>query len=197
MFSFKQAVEFEEASNPHEWFLVASEIHEQVLILSANGFKSSFVSLRDNEGQQLREWNTNNRTIFLLAGFALENIIKAYLVYEHPEYVEGGQLSKQLKNHNLTKLAAKSKFIPYKKRAFNTLMYFEEGLESWARYPCGLNWAQTKSQSILNERMWNNYRWLMRVYEKRFKHLMSKGWKGPHSFSGKFVISGDWFDDNI
>jgi hypothetical protein len=75
-----------------------------------------------------------------------------------------------------------------------TLRYFEDGIESWARYPCGLNWAQTKSQKILDKKIWNNYLWLMRAYEKRIKKIFSQRWIGPHKFDGSFQVNGSWLN---
>lgn len=58
------------------------------------------------------------------------------------------------------------------------------------RYPCGLNWGQTKEQELLEVRMWKNYMWLMKTYETRFKKLMAKIWQGPHDFEGFYNIEG-------
>ena len=33
MYSLSQSIEFEEIANPHSWFLVASELHEQAKLL--------------------------------------------------------------------------------------------------------------------------------------------------------------------
>ncbi len=190
MYSLSQSIEFEEIANPHSWFFVASELHEQAKLLRDG--TTSKISRRDFSSLNIKTWNSSNRTVILLAGFALENIIKAYLIYEHPNYVSNGFLSNNIKTHKLTKLAKDSSFLPYQSQGLNTLKYFEEGVESWARYPCGLNWAQTKEQNILSGKVWNNYLWLMRADESRFKKLVLKGWKGPHEFEGSFKISGSW-----
>lgn len=137
-------------------------------------------------------WHASNRTVILLAGFALENIIKGFLIYENPNFIQGGFLSKKIHTHKLTKLAEKSTLLPYKAQGNKTLKYFEDGLESWARYPCGLNWAQTRDQNMLDEKIWGNYLWLINSYEIRFKKLMKTGWKGPHKFEGYFEIDGEW-----
>jgi len=190
MYSLSQSIEFEEIANPHSWFLVASELHEQAKLLRDG--TTSKISRRNFPCSTIKTWNSSNRTVILLAGFALENIIKAYLIYEHPNYVRNGLLSNNIKTHKLTKLAKGSSLLPYQSQGSNTLKYFEEGLESWARYPCGLNWAQTKEQNILSKKVWKNYLWLMRAYESRFRKLVLKGWKGPHQFEGSFKISGSW-----
>lgn len=190
MYSLQQSIEFEEIANPHSWFLVASELHEQAKLLRDGN--SSKITQHDYVGTRDLTWDSSNRTVILLAGFALENIIKAYLVYEFPNFVQGGFLSKKLQTHKLTKLAKESTLLPYHSQGSNTLKYYEEGLESWARYPCGLNWAQTKEQNLLSEKVWKSYLWLMRAYESRFKKLVLKGWKGPHKFEGSFEITGTW-----
>lgn len=190
MYSVTQAVEFEEIANPHSWFLVASELHEQAKRLRDSN--SSTITKRNFSESQETTWSTSNRTVILLAGFALENMIKAYLIYEFPEFVQNGFLSKKIQTHKLTKLAKQSSLLPYQSQSVNTLSYYEDGLESWARYPCGLNWAQTKEQNLLSQKVWKNYMWLMGVYESRFKKLILKGWEGPHQFEGSFEIKGTW-----
>jgi hypothetical protein len=80
MYSLQQSVEFEEIANPHSWFLVASELHEQAQSLMDSA--SSTITRRNLVEAQEVTWNASNRTVILLAGFALENIIKAYLIYE-------------------------------------------------------------------------------------------------------------------
>jgi len=191
MFSQLQCVEFEEFANPHAWYLLASELHEQAKLLKSNS-NGSAITRRNFISTQEATWNTSNRSVILLVGFALENIIKAYLVYELPEVVKNGFLSKKIQTHKLTKLANESSLLPYKNKGYKTLKYYEEGLDSWARYPCGLNFAQTKNQNILSESIWRSYLWLMRAYEIRFKKMMLKGWKGPHEFQGYFEIEGAW-----
>ena len=82
MFSQEQSIKFESYANPHAWFLVASELHEQAKLLKLNN--SSKMTRLDYENNILSSWITSNRSTFLLAGFAIENILKAYLVYENP-----------------------------------------------------------------------------------------------------------------
>ncbi len=192
MFSLKQSIEFEKYAHPHSWFLVASELHEQAKSLKT--LSSSEITRIDYEQNKFNKWETANRSTFLLAGFALENILKAFLIYENPRLIENGTLSREIRLHKLSELALKSKLIPYKDRSTNTLRYFEDGLESWARYPCSLNINETKEQELLSKKMWGNYLWLVRAYEKRFKKLIAKGWDGPHEFSGSFKIEGTWLD---
>ena len=124
----------------------------------------------------------------------IENAIKAFLVYEHPGWISNGTLSKHLKTHSLTKLSGMSNLVPYKKRSQSILKNFEDGNESWARYPCSLTKDYTKDPLILDHKLWLRYLWLMKAYGKRLINLLSKRWDGPHGFSGHYKISGTFLD---
>jgi hypothetical protein len=106
MYSLSQNIEFEEVANPHSLFLVASELHEQAKLLRDG--TTSKISRRNLSGSNNKTWNSSNRTVIRLARFALENIIKACLIYEHPNYVCNGFLSNNIKTHKLTRLAKNS-----------------------------------------------------------------------------------------
>lgn len=192
MYSQAESIEFESYANPHAWFLVASELHEQAKLLKSSD--SSNTKKVDQKTNEVTSWKNSNRATFLLAGFALENVIKAYLVYENPTVIENGFLANKIKSHDLVKLAKKSTLMPNLEKCIDTLKYFEDGLESWARYPCGLNYAQTKEQVLLDEDMWKNYLFLMKNYEKSLKLLLAQKWKGPHEFEASYLIEGNWLD---
>jgi hypothetical protein len=85
-----------------------------------------------------------DKPIFLLGGLALENAIKAFLVYENPHWISNGKISSELKSHKLTVLRERSKLIPYKKSYTHVLEAFESGLDSWFRYPCALTVQKTQ-----------------------------------------------------
>jgi hypothetical protein len=85
----------------------------------------------------LKKRRTTNRSVFLLAAFAMENLLKAFLIHENPKYIEGGRLSKRLLNgHGLSKLQQQCKRVPSPKRTRHVLQTLEVGVNSWARYPC-------------------------------------------------------------
>lgn len=72
---------FVEIAHPHRWLLVADNLHAQAVALhGARG--RSFTGRHDATGAVQGQWNTTNRSVFLLGGFALENCIKGFLVYE-------------------------------------------------------------------------------------------------------------------
>src|SRR5690606_24426514 len=144
------------AAQPHSWFLVADDLHDQAARLRAGRDGGGTTRTNYTSGEQTF-WDATNRTIFLLAGFALENALKAFLVYEHPAWISNGMLSRQLRSHALVQLAEQSGHVPYKQRGRTVLRQFETGLESWARYPCGLAASAETDPPVLDERLWAAY----------------------------------------
>jgi hypothetical protein len=105
---------FVQMAHPHSWLLTADNLHEQAIQLySQRG--QSFLTRTDRQGVHLRR-DSINRSVFLLGGFALENAIKSFLVYENPHWISNGKLAKQLRSHSLTALQKQSTKIPYRKR---------------------------------------------------------------------------------
>ena len=175
---------FAEMANPHSWMITAVDLFEQCVALYSHKGRG-FIQIIDRKGRKLR-WDAVDRSMFLLGGFALENAIKAFLVYENPSLVEGGRLAKQLKSHKLVNLKRQSKTIPMPKRSEQIIAVFEEGIETWSRYPCGITAEQTDHQRWFTPELWKAYCDLMRRYGRRLKAHLEKGWTGPHGAGGKW-----------
>ncbi len=185
------AREFAQAAHPHSWMLVADNLYEQSVTLYRQ-FPSGKTTQTDGNGSILGEWPSSNRSTFLLAGFALENAIKAFLVYEHPQWVSNGVLARSLRSHALVALSQESSLIPWQKRGPAILSRFEQGLESWARYPCALSATETETERNLPPTLWAGYLGLMRAYGKALMALLQQGWAGPHGVSGHFDFQGSY-----
>jgi hypothetical protein len=185
--------EFADLASPHCWLMVADNLHEQAVGLYKNR-GNAFVTRTDRRGERFPRDSTN-RAVFLLGGFALENALKAFLIYENPSWVSNGRLARLLRTHSLTKLNQNSRLAPYKKRYTWILKEFEDGLESWARYPCALSLEDSRHESSLGERTWNGYLFVMSAYGRSLQKLLSAGWSGPHGcdrssrFSGQALLS--------
>lgn len=179
-----------EFANPHSWLLAADDLHEQAL---AQHRRRNGKIIMIRAGGEAKSWDRVDRSIFLLGGFALENAIKAFLIYENPDWVSGGRLSRNLQSHSLTKLQSKARSIPYKHRYVDVLEGFESGLGSWARYPCALTLEQTKQADSLAPELWAGYRRLMAGYGRKLRNLLSTSvWQGPHGFTGRWRFSGEF-----
>jgi hypothetical protein len=141
----------------------------------------------DGSGRVLM-WDDTNRSVYLLGGFALENAIKAFLVFENPSWISNGKLASSLRSHSLTGLQVKSHLIPYKTKYRWVLQQFEDGLESWARYPCGLEALDTVHPSVMGPSLWDGYERVMRAYGNKLVDLLKGGWCGPHGYHATWTF---------
>lgn len=183
--------EFVNQANPHSWFLVADNLHAQAVAIYRKSGTTFITNYRPYEEKLVQD--ISHKSVFLLAGFAIENAIKGFLVYENPNWVADGRLSKHLRSHSLTKLKAKSKLIPNPCNHQYVLETFEEGLSSWARYPCALSAIETKHEQNFPEILWADYLELMRSYGIRMIELLAEGWEGPYGDFGRFDIEREFF----
>jgi hypothetical protein len=181
----------EKFANPHSWLLTADNLHQQATAIYAGRANSSVTTQVDANNTILRQTRGIDKSVFLLGGFALENMIKAFLVYENPNWVSNGRLSKNLKSHSLTTLQSRSMLVPYKTRHISILKAFEDGLDSWFRYPCALTVEETKEEGLLYDDFWHGYLAVMRAYGRKAIMLLGKGWQGPHGFYGRWVFRGE------
>jgi hypothetical protein len=140
----------------------------------------------------LGQWAATNKATLLLSAFALENAIKAFLIYEHPAWISDGCLHHEICNHKLVALSRKSSLIPYARRDTWVLAAFEEGNESWMRYPCSRRASDLQTEQQMHDKLWTAYLRVMRGYGLKLPRLFRSGWKGPHGFSGSWRTSGRW-----
>jgi len=183
--------EFADLANPHSWFLVADNLYEQAVRLR-DVPTAGTLGLQDRDGRLLGSWPVENRAVFLLAGFALENTLKAFLVYQNPHFVANGRLARSLRSHKLVRLSESVQEIPWPSRGHPVIREFERGLESWARYPCALSASESEWEQDLPDSLWREYKRLMQAYGKRLRVLLSRGWSGPHDSGGTWEIRGQF-----
>lgn len=176
-------------AHPHQWMMVSDDLFSQAQTLRVrrNPGISKYI---DHMNGASHEWRIDDRSVFLLSGFAIENAIKAFLVYENPNWISNGKLAKPLKSHALVRLRNMSSIIPFRNKYTWILEYFETGIESWARYPCGLDATQTEQMRKLSDQLWKAYVRIMRAYGRKMEILLKKGWNGPHGQSGYIDFQG-------
>lgn len=186
-----------EFANPHSWLLMAGSLHNQAMEIYEARDRSATMTQTNANREVVRRTREIDKPVFLLGGFALENAIKAFLVYENPSWVSNGRLSGKLKSHKLTKLQQLSKHIPYRNRHIHILRAFESGLDSWFRYPCALTVQETMEEGHLHDHMWDGYSKVMRAYGKKLMTLLGKGWNGPHGWYGRWTFEGEFLGHDV
>lgn len=162
---------FAMAASSVSWYEVAKLMHENAHVLH----NSPQGTITYSTGTKSETRRTSNRPVFLLAAFAMENLLKAYLVHQHPEYIEGGKLSKELLNgHRLSALQMKCKYVPSPKRTRHVFEKLEVGVSSWARYPCSTSIERESEESSVTPEFWAEYNRVFRMYSEKLESLLSK-----------------------
>jgi hypothetical protein len=175
---------FANTAHPMNWYEVAKLMHENANLL--HNIPQRYIAYSDGVESTTRP--TNNQSVFLLASFALENLIKAFLIYENPHYIAHGKLScKLLNGYSLTELQGKCKQIPSPKRTRYVFKILEAGINSWARYPCATSVEREAKERVVMAEFWASYNRVFNLYSKRFEQLLSKKWKGPYGWVGHVV----------
>jgi hypothetical protein len=168
---------FADIAHPLNWYEVARLLHQNAH--SLHNMSQGLVTYRSGTNTITRP--TSNRAVFLLAAFALENLIKAFLIYENPKYIQGGKLANQLLNgHSLSKLQKKCNKIPSPKRTLHVFETLEVGVNSWARYPCATSVHKETPENIVTPELWKRYNHVFELYSQKLEQLLSKKWKGPY-----------------
>lgn len=162
---------FAEAASPVNWYEVAKLMHENAHVL--HNAPQGLVTY--STGTKSITRRTSNRPVFLLAAFAMENLLKAFLIHQHPQYIEGGRLARELLNgHSLSKLQGKCKNIPAPKRTRHVFETLEVGVNSWARYPCSTAVERESVERAVTPQFWAEYNRVFDLYSQRLEKILSK-----------------------
>jgi hypothetical protein len=193
-FTQQQCERFQKQARPAQWLLTAHRLHVQALELYARRGQQGTLIQTDSEGHMNGTWPLGNKATFLLCAFALENAIKAFLVYEYQAWISNGELDRrELKSHRLVALSKKSHLIPDKRRDEWVLTSFEKGSESWMRYPCSLSASDLQMEQQLHDELWNAYLRVMCRYGLELKQLINGFWKGPHgALAEEYQLEGTY-----
>jgi hypothetical protein len=178
---------FARAAAPLNWYEVAKLMHEnaRTLHVAPQGY------VLYSAGNGFKKRRTTNRSVYLLAAFAMENLLKAFLIHENPKYIEGGRLSKELLNgHGLVKLQQRRKHIPSPQRTRYVLGTLQAGVNSWARYPCSTSVERESEERAVTPEFWSAYSKVFELYSTKLERLLSKKSKGAYGEVGHVVFQG-------
>lgn len=134
---------FVQLNEPYHWWLTASSMKDAAdLIYRAiepGRLKPSDEDLRlGTDGFRLVHPSHDLRNVFvLLAGFALENLLKAEFMRQRQPNLEEGKLPRDLRDHDLLRLCEHVNFAPQPSER-KMLEIASEASTSWGRYPSGL-----------------------------------------------------------
>ena len=179
----KKITPFAIAASPPEWAGYADELKAAADLLWCQQGDSLVVSSDVYTNVSRRP--LISRAYILLAGFALENILKGLIVAHNPIHVRGGKLSKQLRSHRLSGLAVQAHLQLTRAEAhFCDLV--EEALVYWARYPIPLSADDMRLEQAASE---THHRAFKRLFARARKSLYRKMKGGWDSGEGHRLVS--------
>ena len=132
---------------PTEWFSYAEELMEAAELLwqKSNSVESEIIYTEiENKKNQIvesRKISAISRTYFLLVGFAIENLLKGYIVLNTPSTITQGKISKKLKSHKITNLVKEISEINLSNEELEICKKIEEAIPYWGRYPIPLKYT--------------------------------------------------------
>jgi len=146
---------YEQLGHPIEWVQYATELFDSSEILYKER-NSRILTKIDSNGEIIIQKSGISRSYFLLIGFSMENLMKAYLVSRNPNYVKSGKIDSSISsNHNLFELSQKLQFFEFSNSEIELLKTLSEGIPYWSRYPIPKRFENITNEKVLSEKTRN------------------------------------------
>lgn len=194
---FNKQQEYVRDASPNRWIDYSGELQEAAAFLWEQREERLEVSLVHDESSHLPQKQfATPRAYALLAGFALENSLKAQLILEDPRLITSASLDNTLKSHRLSDLMRRVRSLTFTSNEFTIATILESAIPYWGRYPVPLNHKALQSDPSFRSGFHDdfatfNYRVRKHVYDR-----IKDGWDsgvGPKIVS----LRSKEFGDNI
>lgn len=174
----KTVNKYHEKSHPSEWYVVADELRHSVNVL----FKDrSITETIDVDGKVLLQKPTISKGYFLLAGFAIENLIKGLLITENVDLKKDGKINNSIsQGHNLKSLAIKLKSIELNDLESELLDILSEAIPYWARYPVPKIYQKLSSEVPVSKITHDTFSGLFNKLKSELIKLSTSKWIDPN-----------------
>ncbi len=197
---FNSLQEFVRDALPSSWLEYGEELRDSAELVWTRNEELLGVSLTlDSDYRPLKEGriSTVSRTYMLLAGFALENVLKGLLIAADPSLVNQGVLHDELKSHDIVALTKK---IPGLCLSHEELKFCENATKAvpyWGRYPIPLRKGQLSPEVGVDETLRQAFLMLFeRLASELYWHVRD-GWDsgvGPKTLKMRSLQYGDKID---
>jgi hypothetical protein len=128
-------------ASPANWLELGQELRDAAEELSRANSDSLRLEANLDGKQHLTDYDIKpgmSRPYLLLAGFAIENVLKGILVAADPSHISTGLLSNGLKTHNLLALASKIPSLVLSPDEQQFCDVATKAIPYWGRYPTPL-----------------------------------------------------------
>ncbi len=193
--------EFVRDALPSQWLEYAEELRDNAELIWSHEDESLRVGTAINVerravGDPFRVSGAS-RTYLLLAGFALENVLKGLLVLDDPCHINTGALSSELKSHNIEVLASKVRDLTLSEDEYQFCALVTTVIPYWGRYPIPLDKNRIMPEVGMTETRRHLFLGLFDRLAHRLYWSIRDGWDsgvGPKDLKMRSARYGDCID---
>jgi len=157
------------SASPIEWAGCADELKHAADLLHKQA-RDGLIGWIDHAGH-IQSKSHVSRAYILLAGFALENVLKGLIVLANPQYVSSGELDPRLKSHKLIDLSRQVKGVVLSPAEEHLCAIAQEATPYWGRYPVPVKAEELKEEQFLRTGFHETF---LGLYY-RLRHLLESG----------------------
>jgi len=171
--------EFVRDAMPDNWLSYAEELEEAAaeVIWSCVGDVMMVEGNTKIEGKmEIKKSSFHARSYILLAGLALENVLKAIIITRNPNLISTGQLHNSLKSHNLLNLAEKINDLKFTDGEKRVMRICQDAIPYWGRYPIPLSFDGLQPAEAATEKFRQTFRQLHFRLCKLTYDAIKDGW---------------------
>lgn len=199
-------MDFVRLAMPSEWQVYARELKTAAELLwnsKDNRMRIEILDLADEvDGEMVRRQTTSryysiSRPYVLLAGFALENLLKGMLVSRDPDHITSGQLSDDLRSHHILSLINELGDIELDDNERRFCEMAESAIPYWGRYPIPLNKNKIMREVGMDDDLREAFLELFNRLSQQLHQSTKDGWDsgvGANQFKQRDVDMGDTID---
>jgi hypothetical protein len=184
---------------PSSWLSYAEELEEAAEALWADSDNRLVVEAETQLDRSLlvKKSSTHSRSYILLAGLALENVLKGLIIAGDAKLISSGRLDKTLKSHKLLDLAKRIDGLVLSKDEKHVLQICQYAIPYWGRYPIPLEYQGLQPRQAANDKFRTCFRQLHFRLCKWLYDLLKDGWDsgvGPGTLKMRSIRYGDTID---
>ena len=199
-------MDFVRLAMPSEWQSYANELMRSAELLwesRENRMRIELLGLAEVvDGTVVRRqtpgrYYSISRPYVLLAGFALENLLKGMLVSGNPEHITSGELSDDLRSHRILDLIDKVGDISLDEHEERFCQIAQSAIPYWGRYPIPLNKNQIMREVGMDDDLRNAFISLFTRLARRLHESTKDGWDsgvGARMYKRRDASMGDMID---
>jgi len=170
---------------PGEWRSCAIEMRDSAELLwndrnnALRAEVSNYTEVEDGKlcsRTETKKVYSMSRPYLLLAGFAIENLMKGFLVACDPSLINKGELNNELKTHKLTSLADKIDGLTLKENEKKFCEVADSAIPYWGRYPVPLAYNQVVPEVGLDDKLRLGFLSLFDRIDKKLYMKICDGW---------------------